>query len=156
MLAALVMVVVVACRTAPRYAPIPDDGTFAHVPPAPDALARYRLASDYSRTRGGVALVVVDGDKVVFEDDENGARGDDPRHVFSGTKSFACAIAAAAVADRKLDLTNRVIAGGVVNDDRAQICQTLRFCCQRCQAVDRQPRRSIVDDYHENRRRRCC
>ncbi len=104
--AALVLAVAIAwaCHTPARFAPIPDDGTFAHAAPAPDALAHYRLAAEYSRTRGGVAVVVVDGDRLVFEDDENGNRGDDPHHVFSGTKGFACALAAAAVAEGRLHL----------------------------------------------------
>jgi CubicO group peptidase (beta-lactamase class C family) len=107
---ALVVVAVLAalgCGSAPHFAPLPDDGTFPHAAPAPDALAHYRLAAAYSRARGGVAVVVVDGEHVVFEDDENGNRGDDPHHVFSGTKSFACALAAAAVADGRLDLEER-------------------------------------------------
>jgi len=92
-----------ACRTPARFAPIPDDGTFAHAAPAADALARYRLAAEYSRTHGGVALVVIDGERLVFEDDENGHRGDDPHHVYSGTKGFACALVAAAEADGRVE-----------------------------------------------------
>ena len=96
-----------ACRTPPRFAPLPDDGTFPHAAPAADALAHYRLAAEYSRANGGVALVVIDGDRLVFEDDENRNRGDDPHHVFSGTKGFVCALAAAAVAEGRLDLEER-------------------------------------------------
>ena len=100
----------VACRSGPHFAPLPDDGTFAHAAPIPEALAHYRLAAEYSRARGGVALVVVDGDRLVFADDENGHGGDDPRHVFSGTASFGCALAVAAVADGRLDLEERAAA----------------------------------------------
>src|SRR5262249_8978067 len=69
---ALAVVAGVACRRGRSFAPIPDDGTFARAAPAPDALARYRLAAAYSRAHAGTALVVVDGDRLVFEEGENG------------------------------------------------------------------------------------
>lgn len=61
--------------------------------------ARFRDAAAYSRAHAGDALLVVRGDSVVFEQYDNGYRRDRPHPIASGTKSFACALAAAAVED---------------------------------------------------------
>lgn len=85
-----------------------DDGGFARAAPSPDALTRYEAAAAWSRAHGGRALLVVDGDAVTFEDLENGYDGRHGHALWSGTKSFACALAVAAEADGKLRLDEPV------------------------------------------------
>lgn len=82
----------------------PDSGDFAAATPDPEALDRYRAAARYSRQRNGLAVLVVEGDAVVFEEAQNGYRLDRGHHIWSGTKTFACALAMSAVADGKLAL----------------------------------------------------
>lgn len=73
--------------------------------PAPDAeAARYREAARYSREHGGEAVLVVRGDRVVFEEYQNGYHPGLPHPIHSGTKSFACPLAVAAQADGLLSL----------------------------------------------------
>jgi CubicO group peptidase (beta-lactamase class C family) len=84
--------------------PIPVDDTFPRAAPAPDALARFEAADAYSTSRRGRAMLVLQGDTVVFEAGENGHSLDEPGPLYSGTKSFACAAALAARDDGLLDL----------------------------------------------------
>ena len=56
-------------------------------------------AAEYSREHRGDALLVVKGDRVVFEEYQNGYDGRRPHMLASGTKSFSCALAAAALED---------------------------------------------------------
>ncbi len=88
----------------PLDAPSADDGGFAVGTPSPEALVRYQRAAAYSRAHHGVALLVVEGDAVVFEDAASGYDGRRGHHVWSGTKTFTCALAMAAVADGKVSL----------------------------------------------------
>jgi len=60
----------------------------------------YKLAAQYSAGNRGVAVLVMKGDKIVFEDYENGNTADRPHFLASGTKSFAGAMLAAAIEDK--------------------------------------------------------
>ncbi|MEP6850849.1 MAG: serine hydrolase [Acidobacteriota bacterium] len=62
--------------------------------------ARFKLAADYSREHRGISVLVMKGDKIVFEDYENSATADTPWLLFSGTKSFSGAMLCAAIQDR--------------------------------------------------------
>ncbi len=64
--------------------------------PAP---TRFRAAAEYSRAHRGDALLVLQGNQIVFEDYQNGYRAETPHMLASGTKSFSCAIAVAAIQD---------------------------------------------------------
>jgi CubicO group peptidase (beta-lactamase class C family) len=66
--------------------------------------AGYRAAAQYNAAAGGVSLVALKGGAVDFEDYPNGGARDAAWNLASGTKSFSCAIAAAAVKDGLLDL----------------------------------------------------
>lgn len=61
---------------------------------------KYERAAEYSRARNGVAVLVMKGDKIVFEDyaADNGV--DTPWFLASGTKSFSGVICAAAIEDK--------------------------------------------------------
>lgn len=61
---------------------------------------RYELAAEYSRESRGLSVLVMKGDKIVFEDYQNGHTADRPWNLASGTKSFSGVICAAAIEDR--------------------------------------------------------
>lgn len=83
--------------------PIPDDGTFPRAEPSEEELARFQSAARFSRRSGGRAVMVLQGGAVMFEDYQNGHGPEEPTELFSGTKSFSCAIALAAMDDGLLD-----------------------------------------------------
>lgn len=68
----------------------------------------YRLAADYSRIHNGGAFVVYEAGELVFEEYHNGYEGVRLHVLASGTKSFVCALAGAAVDDGILTLDERV------------------------------------------------
>lgn len=62
----------------------------------PFDLVALQAAAEYSRLRGGAAVLVLQNGEIVFEDYHNGATAETATHVQSGTKAFfACAVAAA-------------------------------------------------------------
>ena len=71
-------------------------------------LRQYRLAADYSRDNRGLSVVVIKGDRVVFEQYDNGHGAEVPHMLASGTKSFVGVMAVAAVEDKLLKLDERV------------------------------------------------
>ena len=106
---------VTASLVTPAYA-LPEDvpGAAGLLPdaggwPEPANEGReYAAAADYSRRHAGLALVVVEGQRVAFEVAHNGFELDRAHHLWSGTKTFACALAVAAEVDGKLGLDTRV------------------------------------------------
>lgn len=83
----------VACADKVEYVtPIPVDATFQRVAPDRELRARIDRAAAYSEERGGRAFMVIRGDQVVYEAGQNGYTLDQPQHLFSGTKSFTCAL----------------------------------------------------------------
>lgn len=65
----------------------------------PDEAARTKSAAEYSAQNRGVAVLVMKGDKIVFEEYQNGATAERPHFLASGTKSFSGVMLAAAVDD---------------------------------------------------------
>lgn len=63
-------------------------------------LKNYELAAEYSREHNGAAMLVVKGDKVVFEDYATEGAKDTPWFLASGTKSFSGVLCAAAIEDK--------------------------------------------------------
>lgn len=61
---------------------------------------RYKLAAEYSAENRGRSVLVMKGDKIVFEDYENGHTAEMPWFLASGTKSFSGVILAAAIEDK--------------------------------------------------------
>lgn len=61
---------------------------------------RFKLAADYSREHRGLSVLVMKGDKIVFEDYQNGHHADEPWMLASGTKSFSGVMCAAAIEDK--------------------------------------------------------
>lgn len=66
----------------------------------PSEAERFRVAADYSRNNRGVSMLVMKGDKVVFQDAANEFALDLPWMLASGTKSFSGVMAAAAIDDK--------------------------------------------------------
>src|SRR6185369_9562200 len=63
---------------------------------------RFKLAADYSRDHRGLSVLVMKGDKIVFEDYANNATADTPWMLFSGTKSFSGVMLCAAIEDKMI------------------------------------------------------
>lgn len=61
---------------------------------------RFKLAAEYSTAQRGLSVLVMKGDKIIFEDYENGQTADMPWVLFSGTKSFSGVMLAAAIEDK--------------------------------------------------------
>jgi CubicO group peptidase (beta-lactamase class C family) len=70
--------------------------------------SRFELAADYSKDYRGLSLIVIKGDRVVFEQYDNGHSAESPHMLASGTKSFVGVMAMAAVEDKLLKLDERV------------------------------------------------
>jgi CubicO group peptidase (beta-lactamase class C family) len=70
--------------------PIPDDGAIPRDPAAGPLRDALDQAAAFSRDRGGLALLVLRGPTLVYEDYAPGYDPASPRHLFSGTKSFSC------------------------------------------------------------------
>jgi CubicO group peptidase (beta-lactamase class C family) len=82
---------------------LPDAGDLPVTTPDAVAAARYAAAARLSDAQKGAALLVIDGAALVFE---HYAQGFDParaHHLWSGTKTFACALVAAAADDGRFD-----------------------------------------------------
>lgn len=85
---------------------------FSSVPAAaavPDARTM-QAAADYSRSKNGLSVLVMQNGRIVFEQYHNGARPGQAHALASGTKSFSGALAVAAVEDGLLDLDEAVSA----------------------------------------------
>jgi CubicO group peptidase (beta-lactamase class C family) len=75
------------------------DNARAQNKPAASEQQRYKLAAGYSERYRGLSVLVMKGDKIVFEEYQNGHSTDRPWILASGTKSFSGVMLAAAVED---------------------------------------------------------
>ena len=73
-----------------------------------DLSENFILAGQYSSFHGGEAVLVMQDEKVIFQDYTNGYNPSEPHLLASGTKSFGCAIAVAAIEDKLLTLDEQV------------------------------------------------
>lgn len=88
------------CRARLAFdTPIPVDDTFPRQLATGAELERLERAARWSERHDGLALVVLRGEAVIFESYARGYDPSEPRHIFSGTKSFSCAMALLAVED---------------------------------------------------------
>ncbi len=65
----------------------------------PASKSNYELAANYSAEARGLSMVVMKGDKIVFEQYQNGHSANTPHLLASGTKSFSGVMLAAAIDD---------------------------------------------------------
>lgn len=61
---------------------------------------RFRLAADYSKDNRGVSVLIIKGEKTIFEEYQNEHSADEAWFLASGTKSFSGVICAAAIEDK--------------------------------------------------------
>lgn len=85
-----------------------DDTTAVRPALGARAIALLDQAADHSAAHGGLTTLIRYGGEVVYERYEQGTDAGDPHNLFSGTKSFNCAIAIAASEDGLLDLDDPV------------------------------------------------
>ena len=71
---------------------------------SPQERASYRRAAAYSRAHRGFSLVIMKDGQIVFEDYARNHTAAEAHNIYSGTKSFSCAIAIAASEDKLLSL----------------------------------------------------
>lgn len=117
MAATLIAAGVGACRTPEQPTPTSEStdttdevGTDPDQP-SRDAARRRELlarAAAHSADHGGLSMLVRHDGEVVFEQYEQGTTADDAHNLFSGTKSFNCAVAVAAAEDGLLALDEPV------------------------------------------------
>ena len=75
---------------------------------SPEELAAYKQAAGYSREHRGVSMLVMKDGRIVYEDYPDGHSAQDANLIYSGTKSFSCAIAVAAIEDQLLSFDELV------------------------------------------------
>lgn len=94
-------------RAATLFAPVLFLASFVplHAAVTPESL---RAAADYSLTRRGFSLLVMQHNKIIFEEYQNGSAVGTRHKIYSGTKSFWVVAALAAVHDGILSLDERV------------------------------------------------
>jgi CubicO group peptidase (beta-lactamase class C family) len=101
----LTVLMLTGCRKLARFdAPIPPDHPWSTAAPDADLLARLEAARDYHESVGGLSMLVLQGDALVFESYAPGNDASTPHPLWSGTKTFACALAMAGVERGLLDL----------------------------------------------------
>lgn len=69
---------------------------------------KYNLAADYSAKTRGLSVLILKGDKIVFEQYQNGHTADTPHLLASGTKSFSGVLALMAQEEGLLNLDDKV------------------------------------------------
>lgn len=101
----------VACHRQVDYEQLlPRDPEWPPVASAAEAAApemaglNLAAAAQYSADRDGAALVVLRHGKLLYQSGQNGRDLLQARHLFSGTKSFSCALAVVLQSDGLLDL----------------------------------------------------
>lgn len=67
--------------------------------PAATEAERFKLAAEYSKEHRSLSVLVMRGDKIIFEEYQNGHSADTPHMLASGTKSFSGVMLAAAIED---------------------------------------------------------
>jgi len=70
--------------------------------------ANFKLATDYSKQMRGLSVLVMKGDKIIFEEYQNGHTAETAHMLASGTKSFSGVMAVAAQQDGLLKLDEKV------------------------------------------------
>lgn len=99
---------------------------------------RYKLAADYSGANRGAAVLVIKGDKIVFEDYENGFSADQAHFLASGTKSFSGVMLAAAIEDKLIKSFDEKISDTITEwkNDKRKADITLRQLLSLTSGID--------------------
>jgi len=97
-----------ATRSVPEPAPVAPPLRAADSDRTTIAAPRFAPLARYSAERGGHAVLVVEGDQVVFAQGQNGHAIDAPHPLYNASESFWGAVALAAETDGYLDLDEPV------------------------------------------------
>ena len=104
------LLLLIACRTLSSFpTPIPREVPWETVAPDAEVQARLDAAHAYSVENAGLSMVVVEGDTLIYEEYANGHSADTPWVLWSGTKTFVCALAMEGVEQGLLDLDEAVV-----------------------------------------------
>ncbi|MEP6903326.1 MAG: serine hydrolase [Actinomycetota bacterium] len=99
---------------------------------------RFKLAAEYSAANRGVSVLVMKGDKIVFEDYENGHTADGAWFLASGTKSFSGVMLAAAIEDKLVKSFDEIISDTITEwkTDKQKANITLRQLLSLTSGID--------------------
>jgi len=99
---------------------------------------RYRLAAEYSSANRGAAVLVMKGDKIVFEDYENGFSAEQAHFLASGTKSFSGVMLAAAIEDKLIKSFDEKVSDTITEwkNDKRKANITLRQLLSLTSGID--------------------
>jgi len=142
----LLIVVSLALPTCAANAASPEALAEAETSLAPDRVARLEAATHYSDQHYGRAVLVMEGDRVIWERYRRGLHPDEPKQIFSGTKTFLCAVAVAAETDGLLDLDQPASVWLTEwQDDPAKATITGRQLLQQTSGLEQDFPRSAID-----------
>lgn len=143
-----------SCRTPIVYdTPIPPDHPWPTAEPDPDQADRFDAAHAYHADASGLAMLVIQGDTIVYEAVANGHSVETPGPLWSGTKTFACALALLGV-DQGL-LTLDELAADTLTDwqvDPYKGDATLRDLLQFTSGLEIDRRQLSTDGFYEEQR----
>ncbi len=105
----MLLLVLGACRTLQSFdTPLEPDYAWERAEPDSAMAERFEAARVYHEANAGLAMPVVHGDQLVYEEYYNGHSASTPHPLWSGTKTFTCALALKAVEQGVLDLDEAV------------------------------------------------
>ncbi len=106
----LSVLLLAGCRQLIQFTtPIPPDHPWPTATPSPEQQARLEAAAAYHADNGGLSMLVVQGDSLIFEAYANSNDAATPHPLWSGTKTFVCALAMEAVEQGLLDLDEAAV-----------------------------------------------
>ena len=97
------------CRSLQTFdTPIEPDYAWERAEPDATWAARFEAAQAYHESQVGLGMLVIQGDTILFEQYANGHSASTPGPLWSGTKTFACALAMEGVEQELLTLDEAV------------------------------------------------
>ncbi|MFT5684318.1 MAG: CubicO group peptidase (beta-lactamase class C family) [Myxococcota bacterium] len=143
------LVLLAGCREAARFeTPIQPEHPWSVATPDADQRARLEAAREYHESVGGLSMLVVQGDSLIFESYAPGNEAATPHPLWSGTKTFACALAMEGVGQGLLDLDEPAVNTlPELFDDRADI--TARHLLQLTSGLDGDWLALSLDGFYE-------
>ena len=129
---------------------IPTTDVWGSGAPSEEQLARYESARAYAEDHRALAMLVIEGTDIVYEWSRDGYDPTTPRHLFSGTKSFSCAVAETLVEDGLLDLDAPV--ADSIPELMAGPGVTARHLLHFTSGIEQRPWKLSIDGLRKNQR----